>query len=321
MLGSITKFFFNKEIVLYNRHRQTLPIVHNASNKSDFLFFEIGRLWRFIPVKSDNKWKFRCMYLLLSAIGPKYILDINWISSGHRLYDLWCRRNPGSRFVVVQHGSYVGGIVTDIPHRYAHCQVFLCWSDYFGDLFGRYNEGKPTDIRVFGNPVYNLTDRSPYQYRKPSGNRILLAPSGVKAERLVQLTAFKDRLEALGFVVDLKEHNFQTRKFEEIKGFNKISGDIYDILRTHAYDIVVSDHSSCLLDAIFFKNHVLFFSPESDMRAYYDNLYRRYLVNAASLLDQITSREALFDLLDTSAQEQLFSHFVAAGDNRLTGIK
>lgn len=320
MLNKLIKLFFHKEIILYNRHRQTIPIVANPENRSAYYFFEIQYLWKMIPFSGKNKWKFRIMYQVLNLISPKYILDINWIGKWHSLYYLWCKRHPESKFVVVQHGSYVGGIVTDIPHRYTKCQVFLCWGNYFTNLFRAYNQGKRVTCFSFGNTVYNQSNRDQYAYGTTSGHRVLMVPSAIGGERLQRLTDFKDHLVTLGFSVDIKEHNYQSKLFEEIKGFNKITGDIYDILRKKTYDLVISDHSSCLLDAIYFKNKTLFFSPGGEVTEYSHNRYNDFMMNIALDFEKTTSPEAVFELVDIVAQEELFRFFISDGDNDLNNL-
>jgi hypothetical protein len=321
MLNKLIKHLFHKEIILYNRHRQTIPIVVNPGNRSAYYFFETQFLWKMIPFSGKNQWKYRIMNQVLNFIGPKFILDINWIGKSHSLYYLWCKRHPESKFVVVQHGVYAGGIVTDIPHRFTKCQVFLCWSEYFIEVFRNFNRSKKVILANFGNTIYNKTDRTKFEYPATTGNRILLVPSAIGGERLRQLIAFKDKLVALGFSVDLKEHNFQTRIYEEIKGIHKIGGDIYEILSQKEYDIVISDHSSSLLDAVFFKNNTLFFSPEGEIIECSRNLYNDYLVNVALDFEKLSSREELFALVNTGALEKLFDYMVNAGNNELRQIK
>jgi hypothetical protein len=321
MLNSIVRFLFKKEIILYNRHRQTIPIINEAWNREHFIFFEIIFLWRLIPFSSKSKYKFRIMYGLLNLISPKFILDVNWISSWHSLYYLWCKKNSTSKFIVVQHGLYAAGVITDVAHRYSKCQIMLCWGAYFKELFESYNSGKRARFIIFGNTIYNREHRSFFQYVPTFTGNILLVPTGIKRERLEVLTRFKDKLEGLGFNVFLKEHNLQTRFFGKIDGFNKIQGDIYSILSEKNYDIVISDHSSCLLDAIYYKNNVLFFSPLLEDEYYYNNIYSDFLPNLALGYASMKSKNELYAFVDTKAQENLYQHLVSEGDNSLLKLQ
>uniref|UniRef100_UPI004047CFF3 hypothetical protein n=1 Tax=Flavobacterium sp. TaxID=239 RepID=UPI004047CFF3 len=95
--------------------------------KESFTFFDIALIWKYIPFKTSDKRKYRIMYILLNVIKPRYILSMNWQSKRESLYMVWTSKYPKSKFLVIQHGSYVGGYVTDIAHRYAKCDVFLTW--------------------------------------------------------------------------------------------------------------------------------------------------------------------------------------------------
>src|SRR5688500_6708095 len=126
MINSVFRFLFGKEIVLINRHRQTVPLLNSEWNRKNFVFIESIYFWRIIPFSSKSKAKYSIMFMILNLVSPRFIIDVNWISKWHSLYFLWCRRHSPSKFIVVQHGLYSAGIVTDAAHRYSKCQVMLC---------------------------------------------------------------------------------------------------------------------------------------------------------------------------------------------------
>ena len=127
MVNYILNKVIGKELIMYDRHRNTAPLADDADNKKYFVFWSLGNFWKCIPLKNKHKLKHRIMYVILSLLNPKYILSMNWISKRESLYKVWTAKNPKSKFVVVQHGGYVGGFVTDIPHRYTKCDDFLTW--------------------------------------------------------------------------------------------------------------------------------------------------------------------------------------------------
>lgn len=324
MINRLTKLFTGKEIILYDKHRQTEPLAQNAFNKSKFLFIDIGVLWRLIPFRSIDKRKHKIMFCLLTIIRPKYILTMNWISVRESLYKVWTAKHPESRFIVVQHGSYKGGIVTDIAHRYAKCDVFFVWGEYFKNVFEHYNKGKNVQIVSLGNPVYNTCNRNDFTYRKGITGKILLLPSASDELLLEHLYSLIHRLNELEFKVFVKTHNKQGRelnkdgsfKYPEIKNVEKITSDLYEVLRKNDFDFIISDHSTALLDAIFFKNKVIYFDSingKNDQKTYYScvlpNLYEQNYNNI--------SKVDFYAFLDIPRQERLFSAMVSIGDNHI----
>lgn len=322
MINKLINFLFKKEIILYTEHRQTLPLLQNKENRSGFFFINMSPLWKLIPFRSYDKRKYRIMYLVLSIIHPKYIIDINWISPYNSLYKLWTKNNNNSKFVVIQHGSYVGGVVTDVAHRYTKCDIFLTWGEYFTKLFSHYNSGKKVEIINYGNTIYNGFNRDDFHYRETSKiQRILIAPSGVKDERLDAIYTLYKKLKELDFEVSIKLHNFQERRFGKIEGIPTDSRNPFAILKDQEYDLIVTDHSSLMLDAIFFKNKVLFFSKESSlMPAYTNNQYLKYLDNQIDNLLNVTTKEEVFSFLSIDKQERLLSSLVFVRSNSLINL-
>jgi hypothetical protein len=324
MLGKLIKVFFGKELVLYTRHRQTIPLVKDPENRKRFVFLQIYYFWRVIPFRTSDKRKHRIMYPILNFIGPKYILEINWTSARDSLYKVWMANHPASKFIVVQHGSYVGGIVTDIAHRYTKCDIFLTWGDYFTQLFKQFNHGKKTRIISFGNPVYNNFLRDNLFYKEKSNGKILLLPSTLDDIRLKVYYDLIKRLEKLNFHVSLKQHNLQGKlnkihnsfPFPQIKFENKIEGNLLEILIENDFDFIISDHSSALLDAIFFKNKVLYYDP-SNVTNGTTTVYSLFLNNLFDHIAKVDHRDDLLKLININRQEQLLDYMITSGNNKL----
>lgn len=264
------------------------------------------------------------MYMILNAIGPKYILSMNWISRRESLYKVWTSKHPHSKFIVVQHGAYVGGYVTDISHRYTKCDIFLTWGPYFSEMFAKYNQGKSVRIVSFGNPVYNDLNRDFFSYRECGTFRILLIPTALDWEALPPFAALIKKLQQIGFEVLVKEHAFQgvikdesgKLKYPLLEDVNKLTGQLYSILQNNNFDFVISDHSSALLDAIFFKNKVIYFDPNSNKTGYTTN-YANYLPNLyLQTIDQLNS-DLLYGLINIQNQENLLLNMISFSENIL----
>ena len=269
------------------------------------------------------------MYFILNCIHPKYILDINWISKYQSLYRLWTLKNPDSQFIVIQHGSYSGGIiVTDKLHKYTHCDIFLTWGPYFFENFKLYNSLKNVRIINFGNSIYNEFDRTIFTYKENQSNKILLLPTALNNENLSHFYKLTNRLNALGFQVVVKEHFKQGRekgKDGELKypsfensGIKIISGpmgSIYHILAENDYDFIISDQSSSMLDAIFFKNKVIYYDPNNITKGYTTN-FSKYLSNSYLVDLNKMDRNAFYELINLRNQEALFANMVFLGNNR-----
>lgn len=317
MISNILLMVLGKEVILYTKHRQTLPILKDRANREKYYFINILYLWRIIPFRSSNRWKYRMMYLILNVVQPKYIIDINWIVRWNTLYKVWTRHHPKSKFIVIQHGSYIGGKVMDSAHRYTKCDIFLTWGDYFTRLFKDFNKGKSVKIISFGNPVYNINNRNLWANKTEFNSKILIAPSCIDQERLKEFKSFANQLMSIGFEISFKEHKLQGRNFGEIEGFSKESGNIYDVLYAKKYDIIITDYSSVLLDVIYYKNNVLFFSPPSSNEIYHNNTYSIYLKNLFFEKDNISCYDDLYKFVSISAQERLYNTMVNFGENHI----
>jgi len=319
-LSNMTKHLIKKDIILYHPHRQTLPIVTNTINKKNHIFINVTYFWKAIPLKSKYKLKYSLMYALLSIISPRYILNVSWISKWDSLYKVWTLHHSNSKFIVLQHGAGIGGIRT--RYRSTKCDILLTWGDFFTNQYKFFNKGKRVKVLSFGNPVYNLFSRDDYTYHNKVGGRLLIAPSAVEDHRLKHLYCLTQKLIRLGFDIILKEHNHQGRQnkeynFPPIIGITKTTGNIYDILQNNDFDMIISDHSTVLLDSIYFKNKTIFFSPESNIIEYTDNLYSKYLKNVFYFFDQFTKSEDLYEFVDIEAQERLLATAILKGNNVL----
>lgn len=326
MVNYILKKVIGKELIMYDRHRNTAPLADDTDNKKYFVFWSLGNFWKCIPLKNKYKLKHRIMYVILSLLNPKYILSMNWISKRESLYKVWTAKNPKSKFVVVQHGGYVGGFVTDIPHRYTKCDVFLTWGPYFTELFKGYNSLKKVEILSFGNPVYNAYNREVFNYKQSQTRKILLLPTALDEANVKLIYFLINKLKALNFHVTLKEHAMQGSvkdengkiRFPSIECVEKIQGNLYHLLQNNDFDLVICDHSSSLLDVIFFKNKVLYFDPNSN--ASYKTRYSHYLENLFYQdFDTMTSK-SLYDLINIPQQELLLKDMIFSGNNVLKKI-
>lgn len=327
MINFITRNLFGKELILYDRHRNTSPIADNIENKKDFIFWEIGYLWKAIPFKNSNKWKHKIMYMLLSILNPKYIMSMNWISKRESLYKVWTARNPKSKFIVVQHGGYLGGIVTDIAHKYTKCDVFLTWGEFYKDKFREFNSLKNVDIMSFGNTVYQKYNRDNYSYKKSNTNKVLILPTALSKENVQHLQVLIKKLKDLNFEVSLKEHSKQGGKealngkilYPSIDNVDKLSGDVYSILQKNDFNFIISDHSSSLLDSIFFKNMVIYFDPNNGKS--YKTRYSDFLQNLfVQDFDTIKAKE-FYSLINVEKQEMLLNDMVQLDNNLLKKLK
>ncbi len=325
MVNYILKKVIGKELIMYDRHRNTAPIADHADNKKYFVFWSLDNFWKSIPLKNKHKLKHRIMYVILSLLNPKYILSMNWISKRESLYKVWTAKNPKSKFIVVQHGGYVGGFVTDIPHRYTKCDVFLTWGPYFTQQFKGYNGLKNVEILSFGNAVYNAYNREVFNYKQSQTRKILLLPTALDEANAKHIYFLINKLKDLNFNVTLKEHAMQgtsndahgNLRFPSIEGVEKIQGNLYHLLQKNDFDLVICDHSSSLLDAIFFKNKVIYFDPNNKTKGYTTH-YSKYLVNLFECDFKTLTKDDFYNLVSIEKQEKLLENMIFEGNNELS---
>lgn len=328
MFNSILKFITGKEVILYDKHRQTTPIANHTINKKKYFFIEVGLIWKYIPFKTSDKRKHRIMYCILSCIKPKCIISMNWLTQRESLYKVWTANHSESSFIVVQHGSYLGGVVTDIPHKYTKCDVFLTWGSYFTTEFSKFNSLKKGKIINFGNTIYNTYHSEHRSYKSTKHNKILLLPTALDPENVIHFKTLFRKLQELKFEVVLKEHGKQgtekdkkgALKYPSLKGVTKIAGDLYPILENNDFDFIISDHSSSLLDAVFFKNKVLYFDPNNERKGYKTN-YSKYLINLFDTDLEKATKNTFYELISVDNQELLLNNMIHKGSNNLDTIK
>lgn len=324
MINRLIRIATGKDIILYDEHRNTTPLANNLYNRQKFLFVDIGLIWKCIPFKSTDKRKHRIMYLVLSIVRPKYILSMNWLTKRESLYKVWTARHPVSKFIVVQHGAYVGGVVTDIAHKFTKCDIFLTWGPFFTREFTTNNFKKKVNIISFGNSVYNEFNREDYFYKEVRTNKVLLLPTALTSNNLPPFITLIRKLQELDFKVVLKEHAKQGTekdksgniKYPAINGVSKLTGKLYPILQNNDFDFIIADHSTALLDAIFFKNKVLYFDPSNNTNGYTTN-YSRFLYNVYLKDIQKVDKDTFYQLIDVKNQEELFTNMIEIGNNHV----
>ena len=324
MLNKLLKMITGKEIILYDKHRQTEPLAKNPVNKKSYYFFEVSLIWKYIPFKTTDKRKHKIMYFILNCIQPKYILSMNWISKRESLYMVWTANHPKSKFIVIQHGAYVGGIVTDVPHKYTKCDVFLTWGFFFVEEFKKHNCLKKVKVINFGNSVYNEFDRANYQYKENRSNKVLFTPTALDEKNIQILYTLINTLNSLDFEVSVRPHAFQGRtavgiEFPQFQGVTLVNEQLYDVLQNNDYDFVIADHSSSLLDAIFFKNKVLYFDPLNKTKGYTTN-YSNYLTNVYDEDLENCTKEQFLRLVNIESQEALLANMITLGNNQLDNL-
>jgi len=309
MINSILKYISGKEVIIFNPHRNSNPLVNETTKKS-YVFFNPIVIWKASAMLGRNtKLRYRFVASILSFINPISIIDINWTDRKHSLYFAWCKRNQ-KKFIVLQHGIYYAGMMSDIREKYTNCTTHLVWGDYFKQLREKDNPGKNCEFIIYGNPVYNQYDRNSFSYQDKTGNDILVAISVIGGKRLKILTDFLDKLVAHGFNVTIKEHNLQSKKSIEIQGYNKINENLYNLLQEQRFDFVITDVSSAMTDIIFFKNRAIYFSPEGKDHYHTHNVYEDYLVNIATRKEFFTDRKDLLNQISIESQENLLNYLI-----------
>ena len=264
MISTLIKLITKKQIVLFDKHRHTMPIAMNLVNRKVFYFIDISLFWKYIPFRTSDKRKHKIMYVILNLIQPKYILSMNWLTKRESLYKVWTKKHTNSKFIVIQHGAYVGGVVvdSDIDHRYTKCDVFLTWGEYFVEQFKSYNSRKKVSIVKFGNPIFNDYNRADYKYNEGKSNKILLLPTALDKENLEIFNTLINKLRALHFDITVKTHAKQGNKelnndgsprFPKMSNLNCLTGPLYPLLQNNDYDFIISDHSTSLTKAFFFN--------------------------------------------------------------------
>jgi hypothetical protein len=300
-------------VIIFHPHRNSSPFI-NEENRKKYVFVDPNWLWKFTFLFGrTSKLRDYATIWILNIINPKFIVDINWIAHIHTIYYVWCKKN-NKKFIVIQHGTYVGGVVTDAAHRFTKCQEFWVWSDYFKIMFSEKNKGKAVSYRIVGNPVYNNFDRDKFSYKSQLGKKILVAPSFVDSERFAAFEDLIKTLDKFGYEVVVKEHVQQSARYKSFDWKHKTNDSFYQILEKQLFDFVVTDVSSAMNDIIFFKNRALFFSPPSEKDFFVNNLYSNYLQNLNTLFANFqTGKLSLESFSDIIRQEDLLVQLAYIG--------
>ena len=309
MVNRLLKILFGRELILYNSHRNSDPLLIEP-NLNKYFFFDPRLIWKLTAIVGRRSHlRFKLIYGILTILNPVYIIDINWLGKLQSTYLVWCNNNKRS-FIVIQHGIYYAGVMRFIPEKYVKCNVFLVWGDYFKQMHEKNNPGKEFRCITFGNTCYNQYERSSFSYKNRVGNSVLVALSVIKGTRLEQLYELLSKLREYGFNVTVKEHAYQAKQSEPITGYPKVTGSLYEMLQKQEFDIVITDVSSAMLDIIFFKNRAIYFSPEEEGSDLNDNVYADFMKNLANEMGGITKREELLEYVNINAQESLLTYLV-----------
>jgi hypothetical protein len=310
MLQKLIKLFFKKEIILYENHRNVRPVID--SNKGDYFFIKTRCLTRLsksnsLLTLSKNKNKIQAFLIiqLLNIIKPKAIIACNWLTLAQKTYYLYSRRTC-TQFIVIQHGAYKAGWIRN-DHRFMKCDKFLVWGEYFKNIFDDYNSTRKDDIIVFGNPVYNIINRDELQYPKQTQN-ILVALSFMDDAKLETYKDVVRKLSATGLNACIKYHNKQKKKLSLPLNAKEVYGKFTET--ANKADVIIVDHSSTLLDSVFFKKFVVYVNCSDK-----STIYNKFLKNHFATI--VGGNFSIESLTDKKAQEALLQHMVYIGNNDL----
>lgn len=303
------------KILLYSPHRQVNKIISDLKKENLFFCINMSFLWKMIPLTSKSKLKFGIIGFFLRVLNPSFILTANWISRYDAFYYLWSKKNPNTRFVVIQHGNYVGGNVTVNSHKFIRSNIFLTWGSYHKNLFDKLNNRKKVEIYDFGNPLYNGIDRKKFKYSENNVKNILIVNSGVTEQGVKELKKLVFQLKKNNFKVKLKLHSHQEKKFGSFDyNIELEKKNAYDILNSNEYELFIVDHSSFMIDAIFYKKRVVFFPQYDRGEVFYNNLYSKFLESIKK--EDLDNKDFdINEIINIENQENLFNHLIIVRDN------
>jgi hypothetical protein len=116
--------------------------------------------------------------------------------------------------------------------------------------------------------------------------------------------------QKLGFDVHWKPHNLY-RGIQEISNVKVLSDlNIYEAFYNKTYRFIITDESTSLLDAVFFKNDVLFMKSGKFNSV---NLYNSYLNDFE--VDSLTDKINISQLVNKSQQEKMFNDAISLFDH------
>jgi hypothetical protein len=272
-----------------------------------------------------HKLRKKIYYFIINRINPSLILDVHWLSEPSKIHWLWDKmKGNKSKFIVIQHGVYTGGKISQsFDETNPRTFNFWVWSDYYKIQFEKIfkQKGKLVNIRNFGNSVYNHFDRTKFNYSLHSEVKsILISPTKLNDYQSRYYKELIRYFQIHQIDVKLKFHNYQELSFFSDYENLIATDSIYDLLKNQSVDLVISDVSSVLLDAIFFKKAVLYFQPfQNENEFIITNIYNEYLSNYF-----IQFKDGCFDLndigkyIDIDAQELLLSRLISLGSNSIT---
>ena len=279
-----------KPILLYTKHRQTIPILQE--NKKDFILIDFDQLWKWLRIfgkTRTSKLRVKFYYFILKVLKPEIILDINWIGRVAMIHHIYSKKHK-VKLIAVQHGFYTGGHISNrFPegrwHKMARCTHFWIWSDYIK----REVLENHANFIVNGNPLYNKLIQLKQPYRKiEKVETILILPTNFEkneGKKVVKLTHLVDILVNSGFNVFIKFHHLNEiyPKMDQVTVLDNI--DLYTILFKQEFDLIIADHSTTLLDAMFFNNLVSFCNFQESP----NTLYEKFLgeLNMESIEDEM----------------------------------
>lgn len=252
-----------KPILLYTKHRQTIPIIEE--NGKDFILIDFDRLWKYLRIfgkTNTSKLRAKVYWILLKILRPAIILDINWIGRVAMIHHIYSKNNKVN-LLVVQHGFYTGGYISarfpeNRLHKMARCTHFWIWSDCIRKEVTE-NHAK---ILVKGNPIYNKYFRLRLSYKKLDKiQSVLILPTAFEMEddsKIDKLNSLIRELKQKGYSVSIKLHNQNIIRPDTSGAILLENFDIYKVLLNHEYDLIIADHSTTLLDAIYLNNLVAF---------------------------------------------------------------
>jgi len=87
-------------------------------------------------------------------------------------------------------------------------------------------------------------------------------------------------------------------------------------LEENDFDLIIADHSTALLDAIFFKNKVLYLILKI-YQGIYNSIFKVFTQYFTSDHYSTKSKNYFKDAIDIENQEALFTNMVTLGNNNL----
>lgn len=307
-----------KKIILYNKHRNIIPIANeNAKNYIFINFYNIWKLLYLIQIFFGLKHRKLWFLGFIKIIKPQFIFDVHWTSPVSQLCFFYDKKYGNKKtFVVIQHGVYTGGkIKISFEENHPWTYNFWVWSDYYKSEFERifHNRNIEINIKVWGNPVYNQLNRDQFCYSKNEKiQKILIAPTELNQEFAQCFIQLIECLLNNKIEIVLKFHNFQNLDhFEKFKHLISFENSM-ELLKSQKFDLVICDVSTLLLDAIYYKCNVVFFQPI--LNAFYfegNTIYDLYLDNLfyKLIVEKISSSE-LDKYLNWQKQEELYNHLI-----------